>query len=275
MGVLSTTIDDPDMMPELNSAKGDGVIALANLISVYSNNGETEQDTRWNVRDEINTTFDPSVISLVDFIRNFQTNILKHQQYYPEYGRNEVLDQFKKYVINALPMLDYHFDMAAQRTIPWIKEIQFLITKVPKSQRTMIVNSPGRNQMNNGIFPAHLNAVATKQSKGLYKVTTIDELRDLVAKTYNVFRDKFVEEDHEHPTYQAYRSVYAVFKHDPSRLNLSIPGPLWMKLDENIKKHIVRIRQEIRESKEMTEKSKEKTVIGKQYPSLDKSEQDI
>jgi hypothetical protein len=60
MGVLSTTIDDPDMMPELNSAKGDGVIALANLISVYSNNGETEQDTRWNVRDEINTTFDPS-----------------------------------------------------------------------------------------------------------------------------------------------------------------------------------------------------------------------
>jgi hypothetical protein len=66
MGVLSTTIDDPDTIPELNSAKGDGVIALANLISVYSNDGETEQDTRWNVRDEINTTFDPSVISLVD-----------------------------------------------------------------------------------------------------------------------------------------------------------------------------------------------------------------
>jgi fructose-1-phosphate kinase PfkB-like protein len=48
-----------------------------------------------------------------------------------------------------------------------------------------------------------------------------------------------------------------------------------MKLDENIKKQIVRIRQEIRESKELKEKSTEKTVIGKQYPSLDKSEQDI
>jgi hypothetical protein len=40
IGVLSTTIDDPDTIPELNSAKGDGVVALANLISVYSNNGE-------------------------------------------------------------------------------------------------------------------------------------------------------------------------------------------------------------------------------------------
>jgi hypothetical protein len=74
MRVLSTTIDDPDTIPELNSAKGDGVIALANIISVYSNNGEIEQDTRWNVCDEINTTFDPSVISLVYFICNFQTN---------------------------------------------------------------------------------------------------------------------------------------------------------------------------------------------------------
>jgi hypothetical protein len=59
MGVLSTIIDDPVTIPELNSAKGEGVIALANLISVYSNNGETEQDTRWNVRDEINKTYDP------------------------------------------------------------------------------------------------------------------------------------------------------------------------------------------------------------------------
>jgi hypothetical protein len=90
MGVLSTTIDEPDTIPELNSAKGDGVIALANLITVYSNNGETEQDTRWNVCDEMNKTYDPSVISLVDFIRNFQTNILKHQSYYPDDGRNNV-----------------------------------------------------------------------------------------------------------------------------------------------------------------------------------------
>jgi hypothetical protein len=173
-------------------------------------------------------------------------------------------------------MLDYHFDMVAQRpTTPWVKEIQYLITKVPKNRRTMIVNSPGRNQMNNGIFPAHPNAIATNHSPGLHKVTTIDELRDLVAKTYRMFRDKFVEEAHEHPSYQAYRSVYAAFKHDPSRLNLSIPTALWMKLDENIKKQIVRIPQEIRESKESKEKSTEKTTIGKQYPSLAKSEQDV
>jgi hypothetical protein len=276
MGVLSTTIDDPDTIPELNSAKGDSVIALADLISVYSNNGETEQDTRWNVRDEINKTYDPSVISLVDFICNFQTNILKHQSYYPAYGRNDVLDQLKKNIINELPMLDYHFDMVAQRpTTPWVKEIQYLLTKVPKNQRTKLVSGPGRNQMNKGIFPAHLNAVATDHSTGLHKVTSIDELKDLVAKTYHMFRDKFAEEAHEHPSYQAYRSVYAVFKHDPSRLNLSIPTALWMKLDENIKKQIVRIRQEIRESKELKEKSTEKTIIGKQYPSLAKSEQDV
>jgi hypothetical protein len=42
MRVLSTTIDDPDTIPEQNSAKGDGVIALTNLISVYSNSGEAE-----------------------------------------------------------------------------------------------------------------------------------------------------------------------------------------------------------------------------------------
>jgi hypothetical protein len=137
------------------------------------------------------------------------------------------------------------------------------------------VSGPGRNQMNNGIFPAHLNAVATNHSTGLHKVTSIDELKDLVAKTYNVFRDKFTEKTQEHPSYQAYRSVYAVFKHDPSQLNLSIPTALWMKLDENIKKQIVHIRQEIRESKESKEKSTEKTTIGKQYPSLAKSEQDV
>jgi hypothetical protein len=77
----------------------------------------------------------PSVIYLVDFIRNFQTNILKHQSYYPDYGRNDVLDQLKKNVVNELPMLDYHFDMIALRpTTPWVKEIQYLIIKVPKNQ---------------------------------------------------------------------------------------------------------------------------------------------
>jgi hypothetical protein len=90
-----------------------------------------------------------------------------------------------------------------------------------------------------------------------------------------MFRDKFTEEAHEHPSYQAYRLVYAVFKNDPSRLNLSIPTALWMKLDENIKKQIVRIRLEIRESKESKGKSTEKTTIGKQYPSLAKPEQDV
>jgi hypothetical protein len=81
------------------------------------------------------------------------------------------------------------------------------------------MSGPGRNQMNNGIFPAHLNAVATNHSTGLHKVTSIDELKDLVAKTYHMFRDKFAEEAHEHPSYQAYRLVYAVFKHDSSRLS--------------------------------------------------------
>jgi hypothetical protein len=73
------------------------------------------------------------------------------------------------------------------------------------------VKGPGRKQMDNGIFPAHLNAVAMNHSTGLHKVTSIDELKDLVAKTYHMFRDKFVEEAHEHPSYQAYRLVYAVF----------------------------------------------------------------
>jgi hypothetical protein len=131
------------------------------------------------------------VISLVDFIRNFQTNILKHQSYYPGYGRNDVLYQLKKNIINELPMLDYHFDMVAQcPTTPWVKEIQYLITKVPKNQQTKLVSGPGRNQMNNEIFPAHLNAIATNHSKtGLHKVTLIDELKDLVAKTYHIFRN--------------------------------------------------------------------------------------
>jgi len=43
-----------------------------------------------------------------------------------------------------------------------------------------------------------------------------------------------------------------------------------MKLDETIKKQITRIRQEIRESNNLKEKSKDKTTIGKQYPSLNK-----
>jgi hypothetical protein len=86
-----------------------------------------------------------------------------------------------------------------------------------------------------------VNAAATNHSTGLHKVTAIDELKDLVTKTYHVFKEIFTEEAHEHPSYQAYRSVYAVFKNDPSRLNLSIPTALWMKLDENIKKQIVHI----------------------------------
>jgi hypothetical protein len=88
-------------------------------------------------------------------------------------------------------------------------------------------------------------------------------------------KDKFTEEAHEHPSFQAYCLVYAVFKNDPSRLNQSIPAALWMKLDENIKKQIARIRQEIRESKDSKEKSPDKTTIGKQYPSLIKPLQDV
>jgi hypothetical protein len=95
-GVLTTTIDDPDNIPELNSASGDGVIALANLAAVYSNNGATEQDTRWNIHDQINKEFDPSTMSLAEYMRNFQTFVLKHQRFNANYGREEVLDQLKK-----------------------------------------------------------------------------------------------------------------------------------------------------------------------------------
>ena len=84
----------------------------------------------------------------------------------------------------------------------------------------------------------------------------------------------FTAESHEHPQFQATRAVYAVFKNDPTRLNLSVPAPLWMELDDNIKKQITRIGQEIRENKDLKEKSKDKTTIGKQYPSLNKPEQD-
>jgi hypothetical protein len=47
-----------------------------------------------------------------------------------------------------------------------------------------------------------------------------------------------------------------------------------VKLDDNIKKQIIQIRQEIRESKDLKEKSKDKAAIGKQYPSLNKPNQD-
>jgi hypothetical protein len=47
-----------------------------------------------------------------------------------------------------------------------------------------------------------------------------------------------------------------------------------MKLDDNVKKQITRIRQEIRENKDLKEKNKNKASIGKQYPSLNKPEQD-
>jgi hypothetical protein len=97
MGVLIATIDDPDTIPELNSAIREGsIIALANLASIYSNNGETEHDTRWSIHYEINKAYDPSVISLTDFICNFQTNILKHQQYHPGYGQDGVLDNSRR-----------------------------------------------------------------------------------------------------------------------------------------------------------------------------------
>jgi hypothetical protein len=124
-GVLTTTIDDPDNIPELNSASGDGVIALANLAAVYSNNGETEQDARWNIRDQINKEFDPSTMSLAEFMRNFQTFVLKHQRFNANYGREEVLDQLKKNIIIVIPNMDHHFDRMSQRLYPWVTEIQY------------------------------------------------------------------------------------------------------------------------------------------------------
>lgn len=90
-----------------------------------------------------------------------------------------------------------------------------------------------------------------------------------------MYKEKYTDGNHEHPDYEAIRSVYAVFKHDPNRLNLSIPAALWQKLDETIKKQIVRIRQKIQESKDSKDKDTEKITIGKQYPSLNKPETDV
>jgi hypothetical protein len=271
-GVLTTSIDNPENIPELNSANGDGVIALANLAAVYSNNGETEQETRWKIRDEIQKIFNPSLMSLPEYMRNFQTYVLKHQRYDIGYGREEVLDQLKKNIVNVIPNMEYHFDVISQRLDPWVTEIQYLARKAPKTFNRRVLDSTGRHQ--NGIFPTHLNTVSTNDTKELYRVNDIDELKDIVNKTFHVFKDKFTAENKEYPTYSAYRAVYSTFKNDPTRLNLSIPAPLWMKLDENIKKQIIRIRQEIRDVKDTKDK-KDKATIGKQYPSLDKPTTDV
>ena len=271
MGVFMVTIDDADNIPELTSARGDGVIALVNLMRVYSNNGESDQDTRWKVHDEINRIYNPSTVTLTDFIRNFQTNILKHQRYHPAFGRNDVLDLLKKNMIDAVPMLDYHFDIVSNRTDPWVAEIQYLVSKIPKQFRKKTLRSP------TGLFPTHLNTVETTSDQPrVHQVETMQELKEMVTKVFNAFTDRYTSEFSEYPEYDALRSVYAVFKNDPGRVNLSIPTPLWMRLDDTMKKQIVRIRQEIRDEKNSKEKSKEKgTPIGKQYPSLNKPPTDM
>jgi hypothetical protein len=195
------------------------------------------QDTRWNICDQINKEFDPSTMSLTENMRNFQTFVLKHHRFNANYGREEVLDQLKNNITNVIPNMDYHFDRISQRFDPWVTEIQYLVCKAPKNFSKRNMTRPGMKQ--DRIFPTHLNAVSTNESPHLHQVTSLEELKDLVNKTYHVFRkDKFTPESHEHPQFQAYRAVYAVFKNDPTRLNLSVPALLRMKLDDNIQKQI-------------------------------------
>jgi hypothetical protein len=228
--------------------------------SFYSNNGESDQDTRWKVRDEINRPYNPSTVTLTEFIQNFQTNVLKHQRYHPTFSRNDVLDLLKKNMIDAVPMLDYHFDIVSRRVDPWVAEIQYLVSKIPKQFRTKARRSP------TGLFPTHLNTVETTSDQPrVHQVETMQELKEMVSKVFTSFTDQYTSEFSEYPEYDALRSVYALFKNDPGRVNLSIPTPLWMRLDDTMKKQIVRIRQEIRDEKNSKEKSKEKgTPIGKQ-----------
>jgi hypothetical protein len=186
-GVLTMTIDDPDNIPELNSASGDGVIALANLAAVYSNNGKTEQDTRWNIRDQIKKEYDPSTMSLPEYMHNFQTFVLKHQHFNANYGREEVLDQLKKNIISVIPNMDNHFDRVSQQLDPWVTEIQYLVRKAPKNISKRNMTRPGMKQ--NVIFLTHLNAVST-DSPHLHQVTSLDELKELVIRSKYI--DNFI-----------------------------------------------------------------------------------
>jgi hypothetical protein len=148
---------------------------IANLAAVYSNNGETEQDTKWNIRDQINKEFDPSTMSLAEYMRNFQTFVLKHQRFNVNYGREEVLDQLKKNIINVIPTMDYHFDRISQRLDPWVTEIQYLVRKAPKNITKNMTRSGTKHD---GMFPTHLNAVSTNDPPHLHQVTSLDELKD-------------------------------------------------------------------------------------------------
>jgi hypothetical protein len=135
------------------------VIALANLDAVYSNNGKTEQDTGWNIRDQISKEFDPLTMSLTEYMRNFQTFVLKHQRFNANYWREEVLDQLKKNIINVIPNMDYHFDRISQRLDPWVTEIQYLVLKAPKNISKKNMTRSGMKY--DGMFPTHLNVGRT------------------------------------------------------------------------------------------------------------------
>jgi hypothetical protein len=99
-------------------------------------------------------------------MRNFQTFVLKHQRFNANYGREEVLNQLKKNIINVIPNMDYHFDRISQQLDPWVTEIQYLVCKAPKNVSRKNMTRLGMKH--DGMFPTHLNAVSMNESPHLH-----------------------------------------------------------------------------------------------------------
>ncbi|OEU17110.1 hypothetical protein FRACYDRAFT_237518 [Fragilariopsis cylindrus CCMP1102] len=262
-GVLTTTIDDPENIPEITSARGDGVHAVVNLLAAFVNGGDTEQETKWKLRDEINKKFYPSKMTFETYMKSLQTNILKMQRLDPTLRKDQVIDQLEHNIIDQIPTMHYLFDQIRSRDDPWTSEFKYLIKRGKHYGKTQ----------RDGILPTHL-LTATSD---LREINNIDELRDEVTNAYVAFQDKFTENGNKHPQLDAARAVYNVFKKDPTRLNLSVPPELWNKLDEPLKKQITRIQQEIRDEqrKKPKDTSKDKASIGQQYPTLNKPPLDV
>jgi len=70
--------------------------------------------------------------------------------------------------------------------------------------------------------------------------------------------------------------AYNTYRNNHRSLNLSVPSELWNNLEDTIKKHIERVRKEVRENKRQTDlaskipaiKPMAPTTIGQQYPSI-------
>ena len=262
-GVLTTTIDDPENIPEITSARGDGVYAVVNLLAAFVNGGDTEQETKWKLRDEINKKFYPSKMPFETYMNSLQTNILKMQRLDPTLRKDQIIDQLEHNIIDQIPTMHYLFDQIRSRDDPWTSEFKYLIKRGKHYGKTQ----------RDGILPTHL-LTATSDIR---EINNLDELRDEVTNAYVAFQDKFTENGNKHPKLDAARAVYNVFKKDPTRLNLSVPPELWNKLDETLKKQITRIRQEIRDEqrKKPKDTSKDKASIGQQYPTLNKPPLDV